>query len=97
MSDSEYTAPPCSASGRWRWRVACISSHLAMRCGLQFVDETHGGQAVHYGWPRRSVGIEWSWRHNTWFAGWELWPNNAVSGGAGAPYTPRAGSQEDGR
>ena len=65
----------CSAC--WRWRAACIASHLAKRYGLQFVDETHGGQAVHYGWPRRSVGVELSWKHNTWFAGWELWPNTA--------------------
>lgn len=87
MTDTNATraagssAPACLA-GRWRWRVACIGSHIALRYGFHAVDETHGGQAVHYGWPRRSIGLEWSWRHNTWFAGWELWPNNAVRGAA---------------
>jgi hypothetical protein len=68
--------PPLgSACGRWSWRVACIKSHIALRYGIHVVDETHGGQAQHYGWPMRSVGVEWSWRRNTWFAGFEFWPN----------------------
>jgi hypothetical protein len=56
----------------WRFRCACCASHIARRYGAVGVDETHGGYAEHYGWPKRSVGIEWSWGRNTWFCGWEL-------------------------
>ena len=73
------SAPACSAF-RWRFRAACISSHVARRYSVQWVNETHGGHAAHYGWPHRSVGVEWSWSHNTWFAGWELWPNDTLQG-----------------
>ena len=70
--------PTGSASGRWKWRAACIKSHLAVRYGINVVNETHGGHAQHYGWPQRSVGVEWSWKRNTWFAGFEFWPTNAA-------------------
>jgi hypothetical protein len=62
----------------WRFRRACISSHIDKRWGCVAVAVTHGGQSQHYGWPVRSVGIEWSWRTNTWFIGWELWPAKEV-------------------
>jgi hypothetical protein len=57
---------------RWQYRRACIESHVDRLYGVRFVNRTHGGQAEHYGWPKRSVGIEWSWGRNTWFCGWEL-------------------------
>ena len=56
----------------WQFRCYCISSHIARRYGVVAVDEVSSGQAEHYGWPKRSVGIEWSRGLNTWFCGWEL-------------------------
>ena len=56
----------------WQFRRACIESHVDRLYGARVVDRTHGGHAEHYGWPIRSVGIEWSWGHNTWSCGWEL-------------------------
>lgn len=73
-----YPPEPCSAS--WRFRVACVGSHIAKKYGLLCVDETHGGHDQHYGWPMRSIGLEWSWRRNTWFAGWVLRPNTVLRG-----------------
>jgi hypothetical protein len=58
---------------QWRFRAACVGSHIARRYGLNVVAETYSGHAQHYGYPMRSVGVEWSWRRNTWFVGWELW------------------------
>jgi hypothetical protein len=60
------------AAHSWQYRRACIESHVDRLYGARVVDRTHGGQAEHYGWPKRSVGIEWSWGRNTWFCGWEL-------------------------
>ena len=63
MSDTAYS---------WRFRRACIESHVDRLYGARVVDRTHGGHAEHYGWPKRIVGVAWSWGHNTWFCGWEL-------------------------
>lgn len=75
---TEYNASQHTTCGQtqpdaWRFRMVCVATHNALKHGLLFVDETHGGDAQHYGWPKRSVGVEWSWRCNTWFVGWELW------------------------
>ena len=57
---------------RWKFRCACTESHVDRRFGAGIVVRTPGGQAEHYGWPKRIVGIEWSWGHNTWSFSWEL-------------------------
>ena len=57
---------------RWQYRRACIESNVDRLYGARLVDRTHGASAEHYGWPKRSVGVEWSWARNTWFYGWEL-------------------------
>ena len=56
----------------WKFRRACIESHFDRLYGARVVDRTHGGHAEHYGFPKRSVGVEWSWRRNTWFCGLEV-------------------------